>query len=156
MEAKNLWIRIIIDAYKSIPVVTELLGFYIDRLAYRSFRRGIAGAFEEIAEKLERKEKLLNLKYLADKAVEALDRDESLIVRGRMNRKSFENISEDFGMSMRSLFRRHEEALKSMAYYLTAKGFDEAWFMSYFKDEAYICRFMRRYGLKAKPAPPPL
>ncbi|MDR3292875.1 MAG: hypothetical protein LBT20_02085 [Clostridiales bacterium] len=145
MESKNLWVRVAVAAYRGVPVIAESLEKFIDRAAAKSGGTDCLSLFETLAEKLDRKNRLVNLKCVLDDAVGALREESKTIILRRIEGIPFESIAEELGISLRAIFRHYESALSGMAYHMTVKGFSEEWFMAYFKGDPYIEGLWKRY-----------
>ncbi|MDR1905937.1 MAG: sigma-70 region 4 domain-containing protein [Clostridiales bacterium] len=138
MEEKNLWVKVIVSAYRGIPTIVEALETFIDKAALKSYRSDCMTLFENLSDKCDRKEKLVNLKCITDDAIAALSVDLRYIITSRISGVSFEDIAAGLGISLRAVFRHYSAALNGLAFNLRLKGFDEVWFFEYFKEEKYI------------------
>jgi hypothetical protein len=143
---KNLWAKVVVATYRGVPVVTEAIERLADAAACNSRRQDCAAAFEGVAEKLQRKNRLLNLKCIADDAVSALPPENAFIIRSRMDGMSFESIAAALKMSIRAVFRKYDAALVSITRRMKMKGFDDEWFRGYFGDDKYVMTVFRRYA----------
>jgi hypothetical protein len=145
MDSKNLWAKVLVAAYRGVPVIVDAIEKFIDNAAVTSNNRSCIAAFDGIAEKLNRKDRLLNLKCIADDAVAALNEKAAAIVKGRIEGVPFETIAKNLGISIRAAFRNYDAALTSMTSHMKIKGFDDDWFRSYFGGEKYILRIADRF-----------
>ncbi|MDR1939192.1 MAG: hypothetical protein LBQ40_00145 [Clostridiales bacterium] len=138
MESKNLWVKVVVAAYRGVPTLVEALERFVDKAASNSYKNDCMSLFDVLSEKTARKSKLINLKCIADDAVAALKGDAQTIVKSRFDGVPFEEIAAGLGLNLRAVFRQYGGALDAMAYHMRIKGFDEEWFWEYFKDDAYI------------------
>jgi DNA-directed RNA polymerase specialized sigma24 family protein len=145
MDSKNLWAKVVVAAYRGIPLIVEAIERFIDDSASQSGGCNCIAAFDGITEKMSRKERLLNLKCIADAAVSSLDRAAARIIKSRIKGTSFEDIADGLGLSVRALYRHYDAALTSMTKHMRVKGFDDEWFSEYFGDERYITGIVKRF-----------
>jgi DNA-directed RNA polymerase specialized sigma subunit len=138
MDSSNLWARVVVAAYRGVPLIVEAIEKFIDDAALQSGACDCIVAFDGIAEKMDRKDRLINLKCIADDAVSALNDKAAAVVKSRIGGVSFEEIAKELGISIRAVFRRYEAALTSMSKHMKSKGFDDEWFSEYFGNERYI------------------
>ncbi|MDR3263471.1 MAG: hypothetical protein LBT30_04095 [Clostridiales bacterium] len=143
METKNLWVRVIVGAYRGIPVIVDAIEKFIDRAAIGGNGDCIA-LFDNLTEKSDRKSRLINLKCLADDAIAALKGNAKFIIENRIQGVSFDAIAKSLNMSIRAIFRNYENALCSMTAHLKVRGFDDEWFGDYLGGEPYILNAVKR------------
>jgi hypothetical protein len=144
MDSKNLWARVVVAAYRGVPLIVDAIEKFVDHAALKSECRDCIAVFDGITEKMNRKDRLLNLKCIADDAVDALGEKAAVIIKNRIAGVGFDEIALKLGMSIRAVFRHYDAALTSMTRHMRVKGFDEEWFSEYFGDEKYIAGIVKK------------
>ena len=99
----------------------------------------------EILELTEEKRKVVNLRYIVDLALDRLTSEDREILEARIiNKKTFQKISEDNGIALRTVFRRLANAEVAFAHALSRAGYSEEWFENEYGDDKFIAPIHER------------
>ncbi|MCM1394386.1 MAG: hypothetical protein NC179_05790, partial [[Eubacterium] siraeum] len=93
----------------------------------------------EIIELTEQKRKIVNLRYIVNLALERISPDDRQILEARIiNKKTFQKISEENEIALRTVFRRLANAEAAFAGALNRAGYGEDWFEKEYGDDKFI------------------
>jgi len=142
----NIWMRVMIAAYRGIPIIVESLDGMVEKTAMGAFYYAGNGTatYDNIIDTTDRKVRLLNFLTLADRATDALEDDLKMLVKKRIEGITFEKIAKEMEWSMRNIFRLYEIALTSMRKYLDINGYNGEWMDTYWGADNYLGQIYSR------------
>lgn len=140
------WCNAALVAYSALPkIVSEIDNGVLARVksGYQSKNLQIGVSNEkligEIIQLNDEKRKMVNLRYIVSEALKRLKPEEEAILRRRLCMKlTFKEISEQYDIPLRTLFRRFADAERSFQAALYSKGYTEEWFEKEYGDDKYI------------------
>ncbi len=156
MEKDLIWCAALLTSYRYLPRVAR----GIDRCSYATAMGGLSSGedaiklFDRILALNVRKEAIVNAKVLTDMCLSRLESKSRQLLESRyIGRKSFDEIAEQLGVGVRTVFRRHTAALSAMASAMRRLGYGHEWLDSRlgadtFMREVYeeASRSMRQSG----------
>ena len=112
------WSNTALVAYSTLPKIVKELDFTLSRLVNSSFKsvhlkNGISTMqlISEIMKINEEKRKIVNLHYIVSRALDGMsDEGKRLIVGKILKKQTFNELSKELGLSLRTVFRRFEKA----------------------------------------------
>lgn len=140
------WSNTVLVAYSLLPKIVRELNFGVKTRVNSAFqsrhlKMGISNEelIGEILELTDEKRKIVNLRFVVQDALERLSTAEKNILVARIiEKKTFQAISEEFGISLRTVFRRVNAAEEAYASALYRAGFTEDWFEREYANDKYI------------------
>ena len=146
------WSNTALVAYSALPKIAKELDFSLSRLVNSSFKsvhlkNGVSTLqlIGEIMKITEEKRKIVNLHYIVSTALDRMtENGKRLLVDKVLNKKTFKEISEELGISIRTAFRKFENAQDEFAHNLKIAGYGENWLEAEYKDERHISLIHRR------------
>ena len=129
--------KIILSAYPKLEKVILSIEKCINERCYLSFHdnRDTLSIFSDIADLIERKNKLIGLKRKADKVISLLSEDEIDL----LNCKFFNKMpKKPFSFTVRTYFRRQKKLLKKLDEYFSFIGLCDEKFFEDFKNDRFI------------------
>ena len=152
----NSWSKTVLESYRYLPRVAYTYdkvirtkacysAYYDEYNAYNN----VTSIVEFIIEMSERKKNLINLKLIIEKALKEIDSKYSRILILRfIDGKKFCELSEILNITMRTLFRRINLALKSFTLALMRLGYNSKKLYSLFCVENWIMDIYQNYNTK--------
>ncbi|MEG2273893.1 MAG: hypothetical protein RSC44_01025 [Clostridia bacterium] len=146
------WSNTVLVAYSALPKIVNELDFGVSTRVKSSFgsihlKNGVSTEqlIGEIAELNNEKRKIVNLRIITVDAMNKLDDlDRQLLIARIMRKKTFQQISTDFNLSLRTVFRKLKAAEESFAFTLAASGYSEEWLESEYSNNKYISAIHQR------------
>lgn len=146
------WSNTALVAYTLLPKIAKELNFGIENRIKSSFQSkhlkmgvGTEQLIGEIIELTEEKRKIVNLRFIVSKALEQMKDDSRDILIGRIiKKKTYQQISSEQKVSLRTVFRRLGLAEEEFAHNLHRCGYTEAWFEREYGQDKYISPISRR------------
>ena len=93
----------------------------------------------EILELTEEKRKIVNLRYIVNLGLERISQEDRQILEERIiKKKTFQKISDENGIALRTVFRRLANAEVSFAHALCRAGYNEDWFEREYGNDKFI------------------
>lgn len=150
----NEWAKTILYVYKYLETVSEGIDKLINQNALNSFytrgekqaENGVMAVANRIIDLSGRKAKLINIKVLADKALQKIDKigAQILIERYIDNFEAFE-IAEHHNLNIRTYFRRLYQAEVNFSQAMARLGFSDAKLAKYLEKEAWILEVYQKF-----------
>ena len=142
------WSNTVLVAFSALPKIVKELDFAFNSRLKSSFgsihlKNGVSTLklVEEMVEINSYKSRLALLKVCVCAALERLSADERSVLTARIiEKKTFQEISDMSGMSLRTVFRKFDRAQENFAKALSLQGLDE---------EAYLLHYDRIPALRA-------
>lgn len=132
--------RILLDQYLKIGKLVRLLDRSIVRYAVSShcvygIERSTIQQAEKIARLAERRDKYLMFRNVTKETLKKLHKDERLLLVLTCIRNADKTaVSNEMGISRRTLYRRLDSAMNSFSKLLKQGGYDEQWFEENFDN----------------------
>ncbi len=149
---KKNWSNTALVAYVLLPKIVKELDFGIESRVKSSYQGrhlkiGVSNEqlIGEILELSEEKRKIVNLRYCVLQALKAMkDKSREILVDRMIYKKTFNEISEQRQIALRTAFRRLEIAESEFAKNLAAQGLDENNLQEQFANDKYIAKIHQR------------
>ncbi len=146
------WSNTALVAYSALPKLVNDIDFAVSTRVNSGFqsvhlKNGVTtyDLIGEIIKLNDWKRKLVNLRIIVASAMEKLTDSERMILLSRMFRKhTFQQISEDTAIPLRTVFRRFDSAQKHFASSLEIMGFGEDWFEREYAEVEYLKKIHER------------
>ena len=146
------WSNTALVAYSLLPKIVKELNSGVKTRVNSTFQSrhlkiGVSTEqlIGEILELTEEKRKVVNLRYIVDLALDCLSSDDREILEARIiNKKTFQKISEDNGIALRTVFRRLANAESAFERALNRAGYSEEWFEKEYGDDRFIAPIHER------------
>lgn len=140
------WSNTALVAYSLLPKIANALDFGVKtrvNSCYQSrhLKMGIGNEqlIGEILEITDRKRKIVNLSYLVKSTLELMKPKDRQIIEERIfKKKTFQTISGELDISLRTAFRRLEVAKERFCNILSERGYTPEWFEKEYGNEKYI------------------
>lgn len=140
------WCNAMLVAYSSLPQIVKDIERSIDLRVKSGFgsRHLYYGISTEelltgILNLNQRKIRLINIKVLVDKSLQALsEREQEFIKLKFFIKKPLREVAERLGVSLRTAFRIYDRVMERVEYALHRMGFDEAWFEKEYKGDTFL------------------
>ncbi len=154
-----LWSKTILSVYKYLERIAGAIDKLIDRNAMNSFYyftgsvqdNSVMAVANRIIELSDRKIKLINLKLLTEKSLERCDKDfAQILILKYIDCEKSEDIAKRFNLSMRTYFRRLNQAEEQFYNILAFSGFNEKKLNCYLKTEKWILEVYNKYNIFTK------
>lgn len=155
MENNNNWSKTILSVYKFLPRVTYAFDKLVKSRAYNSFATSaynlgfndIMNVANSIINLTQRKNNLINIKVISDKALKSIDKTSAkiLIFKYFNNKKSAE-IAQILNICNRTYFRKLNVALTHFTYALTKLGYNSYKLQQMLKCEKWIMSVYNTYS----------
>jgi len=151
---KNTWTKTIMSVYRYLERVAGAIDKLVDRQALNSYysscgKSGILEVANEIIELTERKVKLINLKVLTENALDNIDElYAQLLIEKYIDSDKCEKIAERHNLTLRTYFRRVEEAEEKFTSFLAKKGFNNDKLNDYLGKETWIIDMYESFNKK--------
>lgn len=140
----ELWGKTLLSVYRHLQTMANSIDNLIKRIGINSaFNNSVYNATlldsNKIIELTERKIKIINLKVITEKALNALsEKDKKLLVLCYANNVNYKKIIELLKISERTYFRRKEIAIANFANNLDSFGFNADKLNKYLQNENWI------------------
>ena len=146
------WSNTALVAYSLLPKIVKELNSGVKTRVNSTFQSrhlkiGVSTEqlIGEILELTEEKRKVVNLRYIVDLALDSLNSEDREILEARIiNKKTFQKISEDNGIALRTVFRRLANAEVAFEHALSRAGYGEEWFEKEYGDDRFIAPIHER------------
>lgn len=140
------WSNTALVAYSALPKIAKELDFSLARLVKSSFKgvhlkNGVSNLqlIGEIMEVNDEKRKIVNLRYIVSSALDGLSDTSRAVLTGRiMKKQTLRELAQELGLSIRTLYRRFQDAEKEFAHALKIAGYTEDWFEKEYGNDKYI------------------
>lgn len=149
----KIWAKTILTAYRylerladSIDAMIETKGLGSMNISGASYScNNIIDLSEKLIELSERKIKLINLKVLTEKVLLKCGRSSATILISKyIDGKTNAEIAENNKLSLRTYFRRLNDAEEKFECVLSAYGFNEQWLQHYLSSEKWLIEIKNR------------
>lgn len=146
------WSNTALVAYSLLPkIVRELNSGVKTRVnsAFQSRHLKIGVSTEqligEILELTEQKRKMVNLRFIVSEALDSISAEDRSILEARMIcKKTFQKITEESGLSLRSVFRKLATAELAFERALNRAGYGEEWLKKEYGNDKFIAPIHER------------
>ncbi len=146
------WSNTALVAYSLLPKIAKQLDNAIlnrIRAGFQSkhLQSGVSTQrlLNEIIELTEEKRKIVNLRYIVNNALKQLDDEEKSILNERINdKKTYKEIAKEYGIALRTAFRRVDIAENHFAKALKNDGYGESWLAKEYSNDKYIYSIYKR------------
>lgn len=146
------WSNTALVAYSLLPKIAKELGFGIESRVKSSFQSrhlkiGVSTEqlIGEIIELTEQRRKIINLRFIVSRALESMKEDTRKILTDRMiKKKTFQQIADEYGVSLRTVFRRVANAEEEFAHNLRRCGYTDAWLEREYGQDKYLAPISKR------------
>ncbi len=140
------WSNTMLVAYSLLPKIVHDLNFGVktrinSSFQSKHFKMGVSTEqlISEILELTEEKRKLVNLRYLVREAMDSLTPVARKMLAARIiGKKTYQSLAAEYGVSLRTAFRRVENAEASYALALKRQGYTDEWFEKEYGGDKYI------------------
>lgn len=140
----ELWGKTLLSVYRHLQTMANSIDNLIKRIGINSaFNNSVYNSTmldsNKIIELTERKIKIINLKVIIEKSLNALsESNKKFLVLCYVDNLNYKKIIEILNISERTFFRRKEMAISSFAKQLSYFGFDAKKLNEYLKHENWI------------------
>ena len=146
------WSNTALVAYSLLPKIVRELNFGVktrinSTFQSRHLRIGISNEqlIDQILELTEEKRKIVNLRYIVGQALDKLSAADSDVLIARIiYKKTYQSISEEIEVALRTVFRRVSNAEAAYAKALNLAGYSEDWFEREYGNDRYIAPIHER------------
>lgn len=140
------WSNTALVAYSLLPKIAKELNFGVKTRINSTFQSrhlkiGISNEklIGEILELTEEKRKIVNLRFVVQQALDRLSAvDRGILAARIIEKKTFQVISDEYNISLRTVFRRVGAAEDAFAYALSRAGYTEEWFEREYANDKFI------------------
>ena len=147
------WSNTALVAYSALPKIVKELDLTLVRLVKSSFKgahfkNGVSNMqlIGEIMDVNEEKRKIVNLRYIVSTALNALSEEAKHILVGRfIKQATYRDLADELGVSIRTVFRRFENAQDAFAHNLKICGWTESWLENEYGNDKYISAIRIRF-----------
>ena len=147
------WCNTALVAYSALPKIVKELDFSLSRLVKSSFKsvhlkNGVSNLqlIGEIMEINDEKRKIVNMRFIVTTALERLSDTSKHVLIGRLFKKqTFKELAGEMNMSIRSVYRRFQDAEEEFAHLLKIGGYTESWFEREYGNDQYILPIKERF-----------
>ena len=147
------WSNTALVAYSALPKIAKELDFSLAKLVNSSFKsahlkNGVSTLtlIGEIMDVTEEKRKIVNLRYIVLSALNNMTEEGRRVLVARMIRKrTFRELADELGLSIRTVFRRFEDAQNEFAHNLKIAGYGESWLENEYGKDPYISRIREQF-----------
>ncbi|MBO4554223.1 MAG: hypothetical protein J5713_00440 [Clostridia bacterium] len=143
---EKTWSNTSLVAYSALPKIVKSLDLKLSRLVnsgYQSvhLKNGVSTIqlIGEIMDVNEEKRKIVNLHFIVTNALDRMtDIGRKLLVGKIAKRMTYKQLAEEFGLSIRTTYRRFEAAQAEYAHNLKIGGYTENWFEQEYGQDKYL------------------
>jgi hypothetical protein len=149
-----VWTKTLLSSYRYLDRVSKAIDKIVMTRALNSFHtsgsnmafNSVANVSDDILKLTDRKVNLINLKIILDNAIEKTQNKFSTLLISTFieGRTCFESVK-ILNISLRTFFRRQNEAIDSFINVLSSQGYDSKVFGQMLKDENWILDIKQRY-----------
>ncbi len=140
------WSNTALVAFSSLSKIVKEIDFQVFRRVKSSYlsrhlKNGVSTEqlICEILNLTNEKQKLVILQNVVSHALDGMEEKERKILVARVCKKrTFQQISTDFNLSLRTVFRQVANAEQSFKKQLKILGYDETWLETEYGDDKYI------------------
>ncbi len=140
------WSNTALVAYSLLPKIVRELNFGVKTRVNSTFKSrhlkiGVSNEqlIGEILEMTDQKRRIVNLRYIVANALDRISPEDKFILEERIiNKKTFQNISDESGVALRTVFRRLANAELAFSRALSRAGYSEEWFETEYGNDKYI------------------
>lgn len=140
------WSNTALVAYSLLPKIVRELNFGVKTRVNSTFKSrhlkiGVSNEqlIGEILEMTDQKRRIVNLRYIVAYALDRISPEDKFILEERIiNKKTFQNISDESGVALRTVFRRLANAELAFSRALSRAGYSEEWFETEYGNDKYI------------------
>lgn len=140
------WSNTVLVAYSALPKIANQLDSGVKTRINSSFqskhiRNGVSTEqlIGEIISINDEKRRICNLRFIVSAALNKMPLTDRRLLIARIVRKhTFQKIADDFGLSLRTVFRRIEHAEECFASNLKAMGYTEEWLKKEYGNDRFI------------------
>lgn len=157
MKNKNIWTKTLLTVYRYLERIAGAIDKIIMQSALSSnnlttqnyFYNNVLSVSQKILDLSERKVTLINLKVLIEQTLGELDKNDALILIEKfVDGDKTKDIMAKNNISMRTVFRKIENAQNSFSSKLLIKGYNDEKLSQMLKDEGWILNVHGRYSVK--------
>lgn len=146
------WSNTVLVAYPLLPKIAKELDFRVKSRVNSSFQSrhlkiGVSNEqlIGEILKLTEEKRKIVNLRYIANLALNGISAEDRQILTDRIiNKKTLQTISDGYGIALRTVFRRLSSAEQAFSRALSREGFNEIWLEKEYGNSKFIAPIHQR------------
>ena len=146
------WSNTALVAYSLLPKIVKELNSGVKTRVNSTFQSrhlkiGVSTEqlIGEILELTEEKRKVVNLRYIVNLALDRINAEDREMLEARIiNKKTFQQISDDKGIALRTVFRRIANAELAFEHALSRAGYSEEWFEKEYGDDRFIAPIHER------------
>jgi len=147
------WGKTLLYTYKYLPRITDAIDKMVEQAALNSFYfsnnqkdNGVLAVSEKISKLIERKNRLINIKVLVDKALLACEEmNGKILVEKFIDDEMCESIAKRYNLNIRTYFRKQEVAEANFYSNIVKLGFDENRLNKYLSEEKWIIDVLEKY-----------
>lgn len=149
---KKSWSNTALVAYSLLPKIANEIDFAIKSRVKSSFQSrhlkiGVSNEqlIGEILKLTDEKRKIVNMRYVVSTALKQMkEKDRCILVERIVKKTTFQDISANNGISLRTAFRRVANAEEEFAKILKKNGYDEQWFEKEYGNDKVIMPIRRQ------------
>lgn len=146
------WSNTALVAYSLLPKIANELNKAVENRIKRSFmsrhlKMGISteNLIGEIIDLVEEKRKIVNLRFIVKTALDGIKHEyRQMLIDRIINKKTFQEIANDTGQSIRTVFRKVAVAEQDFQLNLRKAGYTEHWFEEEYGKDKYISPIYKR------------
>ena len=149
---KKTWSNTALVAYSLLPKIAKEIDFTIQSLVKSSFQSrhlkiGVSNEqlIGEILDLTDEKRKIVNMRYVVATALKQMkEKDRNILIERIVKKTTFQDISTNNNISLRTAFRRVAIAEEEFARNLRKNGYDEQWFEKEYGNDKLILPIRRQ------------
>ena len=148
----NIWAKTTLSCYRYLEKICDAIDGLVETSAMNSFyvstnssQNSIAKVADKIIELSQRKITLINLKVIIENALSNCgELQTNILTEKYIEKNKAQDIAQRYGLSMRTYFRRLDDAESAFASQMTKSGFNPK-FIQELKRERWIMRLYDSY-----------
>lgn len=149
---KKTWSNTALVAYSLLSKIAKEIDFAIQSRVKSSFQSrhlkiGVSNEqlIGEILDLTDEKRKIVNMRYVVATALKQMkDKDRNILIERIVKKTTFQDISTNDNISLRTAFRRVAIAEEEFARNLRKNGYDEQWFEKEYGNDKLILPIRRQ------------
>lgn len=149
---KKTWGNTALVAYSLLPKIAKEIDFAIQSRVKSSFQGrhlkiGVSNEqlIGEILDLTDEKRKIVNMRYVVATALKQMkEKDRNILIERIVKKTTFQDISTNNNISLRTAFRRVAIAEEEFARNLRKNGYDEQWFEKEYGNDKLILPIRRQ------------
>lgn len=154
MKNQLIWVKTVLSVYRYLERICGSIDKIImqsalgsaDILGQNYFYNNTAAISEKLIDLSERKITLINLKVLVDDILGELQLKDSIVLIQRyLDEMKMKDIAQKDNISIRSVFRRLENAENAFGHKLKLKGYDSQKLNDFLKNEQWILNAYNKF-----------